>query len=130
MTTVTFGYGQNLGFLIFMSLPRSVRAGWEGQKVTPVHYLFRGSEVFCCIKEEWWKVQYEQINETPQNIADGWPAYYERVLSVEHVHEPDDVVYSHSEFIDFDAEDVCDPEMLAEAIAGDDGTRLRINFRV
>ncbi len=56
------------------------------------HYLMRGTEAFCCIKNTWWKIAYRIVKScTPATTNDEIV-----ICAVTEVGPPKNVAYSHS----------------------------------
>jgi len=79
--------------VIWDQLPRSVVLRWGGYLVAIVHYLARGEEMFCCVKDRWWKIEYRwaEYNRGEEGIE-----YYPEIDQVTEVTAPEGVTYSHS----------------------------------
>jgi len=76
------------------------RHTWMSEDLVTIHYLVRGKEIFCCIKDTWWQI-WTRVEETPavyclQAIADGYPTQELVISAVRKVGPPENVVYSHS----------------------------------
>lgn len=82
-----------ISFVIWEQFTRSVVLLWDGYSVAIIHYLVRGEEMFCCVNDKWWKIEY---HEAEYDRGEEGIEYYSAIDRVVEVEPPEDVTYSHS----------------------------------
>ncbi|OGG52552.1 hypothetical protein A3H16_00075 [Candidatus Kaiserbacteria bacterium RIFCSPLOWO2_12_FULL_53_8] len=86
-------YRTHTACAIYNQFPYSVKLAWNGEPISFVHYLVRGEEVFCCIKDQWWQIDY-----TWKTFNRGEEGYEECPMldCARKVDPPEGVVYSYT----------------------------------
>jgi hypothetical protein len=93
----------SVGVLIHDMFPESVTLCWysDYKRMVTIHYLARDrTEIFCCIQDVWWKLNFHEAVYIDRGEAD----YVTELDSAIQVDPPEGVIYSHSESLGWNEE--------------------------
>lgn len=79
--------------VIWDMFPACVTLRWTYDRVVTIGYFARGDEMFCCVENQWWKIEYRNAE---YDRGEEGIEYYAAIDQIVESNPPEDVTYSHS----------------------------------